>query len=131
MTARRYLYFFLALWLSSTIVSFYAPKHHHAYIDPLLYSSQNAKGNAYFERFNEILTSDDSEADPAKHPTRRASRKIVIRRAGAMSNMHLPVLFGMLKSSLAVDLHDILGTHWFNKSLLPGYYDFLFRLKPF
>lgn len=131
MIARRCLYLFLAVWSLYTIVSFHVSKKNAVFTTPVQYYGESTKVNASFENVTQQLSSDDNETDPSQHPTRRASRKIVIRRVFAASNMHLPVFFGMIKSNFAIDLHHTFGTHWFNKSLLPGYYNFLFRLKPF
>ncbi len=131
MIAKRCLYFILCVWLLNTIASFHGFKNYQRFTATQQYFGETTKGNSSFENVTQELSSDDNETDPAQHPTRRASRKLLVRRVVAVSNMHLPVLFGMIKSSFAIDLHNTFGTHWFNKSLLPGYYNFLFRLKPF
>ena len=132
MIARRCIYFILSVWLINTIVCFHGYKNFGDFPEHLQYPGENcSKGSSAFEYFGEVLTSDDSDTDPSQHPLKRPSRKLLVRRAAAESYMQIPSLLDFIKSNLAIDINCTFGKQWFSKAFLPGYYNFLFRLKPF
>jgi hypothetical protein len=88
-------------------------------------------GDSVFGYVTQIFDTDDhANSDHGTHPSKRAPRKILPRRI-AEFNAQLPILLDFVKGNVVIDLHHTFGTHWFNKAFLPGYYNFLFRYKPF
>ncbi len=131
MIAKRYLYVILSLCLINTIVCFHGSNSFGNIPDHLQYPGETCQeGDTAFEYVTQVFSSDDNSTDANHHPTKRFPRKILVRRV-ADFNALLPVLLDYGRSNFTVDLHCTYGKIWFNKVLLPGYYNFLFRFKPF
>ncbi|RZA01971.1 MAG: hypothetical protein EOP47_08830 [Sphingobacteriaceae bacterium] len=75
-------------------------------------------------------TDDHSNSDNNSRPTKRAPRKILPRRIAEI-NAQKSVIVDFSKGNIATDIHRTFGAHLFSKAFLPGYYNFLFRYKPF
>jgi hypothetical protein len=128
MVLKRSVYFIVAAWLITSIVLFYAnnkagiaitQKQNTGIID--LVTGHNTT----------VLDTDDhTNSDNKGRSHKRAPRKILPRRI-AEFNVQLPIILDFVKGNIAIDIHRTFGAHLFSKAFLPGYYNFLFRYKPF
>lgn len=131
MIARRCLYIILSVWFINAIVCFHGTSNLGNVPDHLQYPGESCQeGDTAFGYVADTFTSDDNSADANHQPTKRFPRKILVRRI-ADFNVLLPVLLDFGRNNLVIDLHCTFGKSWFNKAFLPGYYNFLFRFKPF
>jgi hypothetical protein len=88
-------------------------------------------GDTAFEYITQVLDTDDhANSDNKGRSTKRAPRKILPRRISEF-NAQFPVILDFVKGNIAIDIHRTFGAHLFSKAFLPGYYNFLFRYKPF
>jgi hypothetical protein len=116
--------------LINSIVCFHANSISTPIPDHVQYSS-NDGGSTVLDYVTQIFDTDDhTNSDNGGHPSKRAPRKILPRRI-AEFNAQLPVLLDFGKGNIAIDIHRTFGAHLFSKAFLPGYYNFLFRYKPF
>jgi hypothetical protein len=132
MVLRRCLYFFLSVWLINSVVCFHADKISTPLPDHIQYPGETCdEGDSVLAYATQIFDTDDhSNSDNDSRPTKRAARKILPRRIAEIS-IQLSVIHDFVKGNIAVDIHRTFGAHFFNKAFLPGYYNFLFRYKPF
>jgi hypothetical protein len=130
MILKRCLYIFLSVWLINAIVCFHGNDFSAPVPDHLQYPGETCQeGDTVLDFVAQILSSDQS-ADHNNHQNKKYPRKILVRRLVSL-DVYLPELQSFVKNNLAVDLHRSFGKNWFNKAFLPGYYNFLFRFKPF
>ncbi len=131
MIFRRSVYIIIAAWLITSIVLFYANNKaaisivHKQYAGVVDQDKDSITGYA-----NSVLDTDDHSNSDNSRPTKRAPRKILPRRI-AEFNAQLPVILDFGKGNIGTDIHRTFGAHLFSKAFLPGYYNFLFRYKPF
>lgn len=133
MVLKRCLYFLLSVWLINSIVCFHADNISTPLPDHVQYPGETCDdgGNTVVGYVTQIFDTDDhTNSDNGAHQSKRTPRKILPRRI-AEFNAQLPILLDFVKGNVAIDVHHTFGTHWFNKAFLPGYYNFLFRYKPF
>lgn len=133
MVLKRCLYFFLSVWLINSIVCFHTDGIATPLPDHVQYPSESCDegGDTAFSYVTQIFDTDDqSKSDSDNRPSKRSPRKILPRRI-AEFNAQLPIIIDFVKGNVAIDVHHTYGAQWFNKAFLPGYYNFLFRYKPF
>ena len=132
MILKRCLYIILSVWLINAVVCFHANDTSSLLPDHLQYPGESCQeGDTVLDYVAQLFSKHDNNADDsANHQTKRYSRKLLVRRLVNI-NVQLPELQSFIKNNFALDLHCTFGKSWFNKAFLPGYYNFLFRFKPF
>ena len=132
MILRRCLYFFLAIWLINTVVCLHADNISTPFPDHIQYPGESCDdgGETVLGYVTQLFDTDDHSNSDNSRPTKRTPRKILPRRI-AEFNAQLPIILDFVKGNVAIDIHQSFGTNWLNKAFLPGYYNFLFRYKPF
>lgn len=133
MVLKRCIYFFLSVWLINSIVCFHADNISTPLPDHVQYPGESCEdgGDTVLGYVTQIFdTEDHTNSDNSSRPNKKAPRKILPRRI-AEFNAQLPVILDFGKGNIAIDIHRIFGAHLFSKAFLPGYYNFLFRYKPF
>lgn len=133
MVLKRCLYFFLSVWLLNSIVCFHADRISTPIPDHIQYPGESCDdgGDTALGHVAQIFDANDHNNSDSDSPSsKRSPRKILPRRIAEL-NAQLPILLDFVKGNIAVDLHHTYGIQWLNKAFLPGYYNFLFRYKPF
>ena len=121
----------LSVWLINAIVCFHGNDFAAPVPDHLQYPGETCEeGDTVLDFVAQIFTSDAQNADHNNHQNKKYPRKILVRRLVGL-DVYLPELQSFIKNNLAIDLHCTFGKNRFNKAFLPGYYNFLFRFKPF
>ena len=133
MVLKKCLYLFLSIWLINSIVCFHANNISAPLPDHVQYPGESCDdgGDTVLGYVAEIFDTDDhSNSDNNSKPAKRAPRKILPRRI-AEFNVQLPLILDFGRGNIVTDIHRTFGAHLFSKAFLPGYYNFLFRYKPF
>lgn len=133
MVLKRCLYFFLSIWLVNAVICFHTDNVWAAMPNHMQYPGEscNDGGDTVLGYVTQILDTDDhTNSDNNSRPSKRAPRKILPRRI-AEFNAQLPITLDFIKGNIGIDIHRTFGAHSFTKAFLPGYYNFLFRYKPF
>ena len=132
MVAKRYLCLILTLWLINAVICFHGASSFANVTDHLQYPGETCQeGDTALAYVTQVFSSEENGGDANHNPTKRFPRKILVRRVADFNIVLLPVLLDFGQSDFAIDLHCTFGKSWFNKAFLPGYYNFLFRFKPF
>ena len=133
MVLKRCLYLFLSLWLINSVICLHADSISAPLPDHVQYPGESCDdgGDTVLGYVTQIFDTDDhSNSDNNSRPAKRAPRKILPRRI-AEFNVQLPLILDFGRGNIATDIHRTFGAHLFSKAFLPGYYNFLFRYKPF
>lgn len=133
MVLKRCIYLFLCAWMVNAIVCFHTDNVSAPLPDHVQYPGETCDGGGetVFGYVTQIFDTDDhTNSDNSGRSHKRAPRKILPRRI-AEFNVQLPVILDFGKGNIAIDIHRTFGAHLFSKAFLPGYYNFLFRYKPF
>ena len=133
MVLKKCLYLFLSIWLINSIVCLHADRFSTQLPDHVQYPGETCDdgGDSILGYVSQIFdTEDHSNSDNNSRPSKRTPRKILPRRIAEL-NVQLPVILDFVKGNIAIDIHQTFGAHLFSKAFLPGYYNFLFRYKPF
>ncbi|GAB2980822.1 hypothetical protein GCM10027049_15490 [Mucilaginibacter puniceus] len=132
MVLKKCIYLILSVWLVNAVVCFHADTASAPLPDHVQYPGESCdEGDTVLGYATQIFDTDDhSNSDKNSHPIKRAPRKILPRRIAEL-NAQLPFILDFLKGNVGIDIAQTFGTRWFNKAFLPGYYNFLFRYKPF
>ncbi len=133
MVLKKCLHSFVSLLLILSAMALHAEKvpaqlTSHIKYPGILLNNDNETIKGYVTQIFD--TDDHSNSDNNSRPTKRAPRKILPRRIAEL-NSQKSVIVDFGKGNIAIDINRTFGAHLSSKAFLPGYYNFLFRYKPF